>query len=122
MDQCVRAGPLLLLLAAHPAHSRPRGHRVEGAFAGCHVVAVHQSPDGKSAAARRLHLEPGPAVSRLGGRRAAVVFPVALVRQSQGAPRRLVAEVPLEGAAATAAPTAARAAAASEPRATRAAG
>ena len=76
--------PLIHALALVVSRMRTRGGE---------PLAVHQSPDGESAAARRLHLDPGPPVLCMGRGDRAPLFPLPLVRRSQGKEKRLVAQL-----------------------------
>src|SRR5262249_12701618 len=58
-------------------------------------MAVHQPSDGKPAASRRLHLEPGAALSGVGRRGGDPVPGLPLVCRAQGAETGCVAELPV---------------------------
>ena len=68
VDDGVRQGAVLLLRPSHPAHSLHRPHRVEGPDGDRGALDFRQSPDGESATASGIHVEPGLALPRLAGR------------------------------------------------------
>jgi uncharacterized membrane protein len=92
----LRAGSLLLLHPAHPAHSPGGGRSLAPARGARERVALRESPDGQPAGSRRLRVGPPAPVPGHARRRGAPVHPLPLDGRAQAATQRSLAALPVK--------------------------